>query len=229
MLRRVIDGGLRVLARLRPPIRGGRRPLKVNLGGGIEVAEGWTNADGDIHALLSSAPPAILSRLYRRTTVVSRIVSEEEYLRRLRSHDFVFCDLERRLPFPTDSADYVFCSHVLEHFPPLKADHLLREVLRILKPGGWARICVPDLAHAFSLYQQGAREQALEFFFTGDRSRFAQHHYMYDAHLLTELLRKHGFVDVTQRSYREGEVPDLDRLDNRPEQTLYVEGRKPAA
>ena len=42
-----------------------------------------------------------------------------------------------------------------------------------------------------------------------------------------ELLEREGFTEVTRRSYREGALPDLGALDNRPEQTLYVEARKP--
>jgi len=42
----------------------------------------------------------------------------------------------RRLPFPSDSIDVVLCLGVLEYVPPeLEADYL-REIARVLKPGG---------------------------------------------------------------------------------------------
>ncbi len=43
--------------------------------------------------------------------------------------------------FPTDTFDVVICNHVLEHIPDDKA--AMREILRILKPGGWAMLMVP--------------------------------------------------------------------------------------
>jgi ubiquinone/menaquinone biosynthesis C-methylase UbiE len=46
-----------------------------------------------------------------------------------------------QLPFSSDSIDTVYCSHVLEHVPD--DTDLLREIRRILKPGGIAVIMVP--------------------------------------------------------------------------------------
>ena len=46
-----------------------------------------------------------------------------------------------RIQFPESTFDAVICSHVLEHVPD---DGLaMRELLRVLKPGGWAIIQVP--------------------------------------------------------------------------------------
>ena len=46
--------------------------------------------------------------------------------------------------YPDDSFDHIYCSHVLEH---VKADRLaLSEFYRVLRPGGWAVICVPIVA-----------------------------------------------------------------------------------
>lgn len=226
MLRQVRDGLLKRIAGLRPRMRPHDGVLKVNLGGGIEVADGWVNADGNMHALLAGAPRPVLSALYRRTQHVRSQMSEEEYVRRLSEHSFVFCDFTRELPFASNSVDFLFCSHVLEHFTPAEGARLMREVLRVLKPGGWARITVPDLAIAMRLYQQGAKREALEYFFTGESGAYDQHHYMYDAELLMGMLRQQGFTEISERNYREGRVPDLEQLDNRPDQTLYVEARK---
>jgi hypothetical protein len=49
---------------------------------------------------------------------------------------------------------------------------------------------------------------------------------MYDFDLLRSELTKAGFSKIERRSYRDGDVPDIALLDNRPEETLYVEATK---
>lgn len=61
-------------------------------------------------------------------------------------------DLRRGLPFPDGAFDAIFGSHVLEHLDPEAAERLLREVHRVLRPGGIARIVVPDLESIANLY-----------------------------------------------------------------------------
>jgi hypothetical protein len=56
---------------------------------------------------------------------------------------------------------------------------------------------------------------------------YSKHKWMYDQLSLTALLKSCGFVDIHERSYKEGECPDIDFLDNRPEESLFVETRKP--
>jgi len=48
-------------------------------------------------------------------------------------------------PFPDNSFDAVYSSHVLEHFSKSEGSFLISEAYRILRPGGVLRIVVPDL------------------------------------------------------------------------------------
>jgi hypothetical protein len=57
-------------------------------------------------------------------------------------------------------------------------------------------------------------------------SYFARHKYMYDFDLLKKLLERSGFENIVRCSYQQGETPDLEVLDNRPEETLFVEAVK---
>lgn len=41
--------------------------------------------------------------------------------------------------------DVVYCAHTVEHLYPHQVDTALREFRRVLKPGGWAYVIVPDL------------------------------------------------------------------------------------
>lgn len=53
-------------------------------------------------------------------------------------------DLAKGIPFETGSVDAVYHSHTLEHLDRDVAEGMLREVLRVLRPGGVHRIVVPD-------------------------------------------------------------------------------------
>lgn len=71
--------------------------------------------------------------------------------RRLPNLDYKTADLEspladykcdvQNMPFESDLYDIVICNHVLEHVPDDKK--AMREILRILKPGGFAILQVP--------------------------------------------------------------------------------------
>lgn len=75
----------------------------------------------------------------------------EEKLRSRANLDYVSTDLARAradvkaditdLPFPDDSFDVILCSHVLEHV--VEDRKAMRELHRVLRPGGWALVLVP--------------------------------------------------------------------------------------
>ena len=204
-------------------------PVKVNVGSHLLVEPGWINVEGTIHALLAHKAKILARLAYRHSHLNEILKSEDEYVDILHRHVFVHHDLAYGLPFPSDSVDFIYASHVLEHFYPQAAQHLLGESRRVLKPGGRARICVPDLRHAVALYQAGNRNQALEYFFQGPSvAPFHRHKYMYDFESLRDALGQAGFVSVERCAFRQGRVPDTEKLDNRPDETLFVEAVKPS-
>jgi predicted SAM-dependent methyltransferase len=220
----------RLKRRRRVRLNGHPGPVKVNIGSGIEVAPGWIHVDGSVHALVAGGPRPLLGLLHRSSSIMRGSLPRDEYVQRLSDHRFVHHELEEGLPFEDDCVDYIFCSHVVEHFFRSDAKVLLHEMQRVLKPGGVARICVPDLEHAVRLYHQGDKAAALEYFFVdGPSGYYRRHRYLYDFDLLREAMSDAGFVGVRRCAFREGSVPDLELLDNRPEETLYAEGRKAAA
>jgi SAM-dependent methyltransferase len=200
--------------------------VKVNLGSSLAVADGWVNVDGSPHIMFATLPKPLLKLMYRFSDARNWCGDESFYITQLKTHHFVHHNLEYGLPFADDSVDYLYSSHVLEHFYVDTAEFILRDAHRVIRKGGRIRICVPDLQHAFKLYAQGNKEQALSYFFEPRRGSFNRHRYMYDFDLLASLLKKVGFPAIEQFAYRQGLVPDLDRLDNRPDETLYVEAMK---
>lgn len=55
-------------------------------------------------------------------------------------------------PFPASSLDVVFASNLLEHLSPQDSDATLREVHRVLKPGGRLLLMQPNFRIAFREY-----------------------------------------------------------------------------
>ncbi len=199
----------------------------INLGCGLAVAEGWLNVDGSLNALVASFP-RFVHRLAYHATGANRYYSPAQYCSLLADHRFVHHNLVYGIPFADQSVDFVYSSHFLEHLHKNEALGLLRESYRVLKTGGTIRVAIPDLAYALALYKAGDAEQMLEmYFFNEDEgSRFSRHKYMYDFELLKRKLEEAGFRQVRRCAYRQGVTPDLDVLDNRPEDSLYVEATK---
>ena len=60
-------------------------------------------------------------------------------------HGVLAHDLRDPLPFADGTFDFVYHSHVLEHFRFRDAPAFLAECRRVLRPGGVMRVAVPDL------------------------------------------------------------------------------------
>ncbi|ESY72526.1 hypothetical protein X740_33225 [Mesorhizobium sp. LNHC221B00] len=64
-------------------------------------------------------------------------------------------DIEKRLPFADDHADFIYAEHVVEHVDYHAALRFFTEARRVLKPGGVIRICVPSLEN---IWRRGDQE-----------------------------------------------------------------------
>lgn len=104
-------------------------------------------------------------------------------------------DLTKGIPFPDQTFDLVYHSHVLEHFDREGGEALLRECFRVLTPGGIVRIAVPDLEQIVREYLA-----ALGAIQRGETEREADYDWM-----LLEL------YDQTGRERRGGEMRRLLR------------------
>ncbi len=154
-------------------------------------------------------------------------------------------DVTRGLPFADGALAGVFSEHCLEHFNLPAATALLREVRRVLAPGGRARIIVPDGGLYLRIYHQQLGGDTTERFpyeederrqpwwtpmlsvnriFYQDRESPFGHQTIYDFALLRTLLLQVGFDRVAQRSFQAGDDPHLlvDTPSRRCE-SLYVE------
>lgn len=231
LARRLIDSSSRLLGaakrRQRVRVPKDMSSVRLNLGCGLAVAQGWINVDGSLNALIAGLPRRFHGIAYRMTGA-SRYYTKDEYCRLLGNHIFVHHDLAFGIPFDDNTVDFVYSSHFLEHLYRADAQRILQESFRVLKPGGTIRVSVPDLEYAVSLYHAGKRHEMLGnyFFVEDDDSHYARHKYMYDFALLSEALSSAGFRDIRRCEYRQGMTPDLEMLDNRPDESLFVEATR---
>lgn len=200
--------------------------VKINLGSALVVAKGWINVDSSLNAFFSGFPRPLIGLLYYFSGS-KKIYSKQEYINILKSSTFIHHNLQYGIPFPDGSADYIYTSHFLEHFSKDDAETFLKECLRVLTKNGRIRICVPDLEYVVSVYLEGKKDRALDYFYTNSLTKnFNDHRYMYDFDLLKKSLSKTGFSLIEKCAYKQGHMPDIDKLDQKPEETLFVEAVK---
>jgi len=91
--------------------------------------------DGHHKKMLHVAPEPQLSRLFRRAPGVEYVSADLQAPNAMVKMDI------RDIPYPDNTFDVIYCSHVLEHVPEDR--RAMREFYRVLKPGGWAILQVP--------------------------------------------------------------------------------------
>ena len=206
----------------------GHEIVALNLGCGLEVHNKWINIDGSFNAFLSHFPEVIVRLAYKFTGSRS-YYSEEEYLKIIKNNQFFQYNLKRGIPVKNETVDFIFSCHFIEHLSKNDASFLIGECHRVLKKGGIIRTVIPDLDYAINLLNNGQKSKALnDYFFIeeGEVTDFSRHKYMYDFELFKNLLESKKFKNVCKCEFKEGKVPNIDVLDNRAKDSIYIEATK---
>jgi hypothetical protein len=121
----------------------------------------------------------------------------------------VLCDLHRLTPFADASADEILSVHVVEHFWRWEVLDVLREWVRVLKPGGRMILECPNLISACEAFladperksSPGQDGQRTMWVFYGDpawQDPLMVHRWGYTPTSLARLMQEAGLVNVRQ-------------------------------
>ena len=114
--------------------------------------------------------------------------------------------------FKPNTVDLIYASHVLEHISRWEYKHCLKRWFDILKPGGVARIAVPDFDKICQHYIKFKDLRMLSGLLYGGQDYFENNHFWcWDKETLSrELVDEIGFREVNQYDWRETEHSEID-------------------
>lgn len=204
---------------------------KLNLGCGPTGINGWINYDFGMLPFLNKT--GFLGFFVKLGLL------KKDYL--LRWPKFEMVDIRKVLPLEDKTIDYIYCSHVLEHFEKWEAKNILLESRRVLKTGGIIRIVLPDIEKIINNYSATKSDEFCRiwwgydkdikpksFFDKLSRLFIRGHQWMYNKVAFKEILKECGFRDIRLLSIGKGNVPDIKKLDLElhKELSFYYEAKK---
>lgn len=221
------------------------RPIRVNLGSGAHLPEGWIHVDNSLGATLAQWPHVLKILHAMAPRRLAAVMPSPEWTSRCTP-----MDLTRRFGFADTSVDHVYSSHLVEHLTRDEARHVLRECHRILRSGGIVRIVVPDFGALVSAYladREARPAEASEIFHSESwffhqppprrlrdlplyyARRRHNHRFVPDDASLRADLHAAGFRDVAPRILGDSAIPGIleVEIEDRFRAALCLEGVKP--
>ncbi len=100
------------------------------------------------------------------------------------------------LDYPDGSAESIYASHILEHFCFLDVEKVLRDWVRVLKPGGKIQLAVPDFEYLVRAYLNGEPFHLQGYVLGGHTDSDDRHGALFDRDTLTELMLTVGLERI---------------------------------
>ena len=149
-------------------------------------------------------------------------------------------DIRDGLPLPDASIDYAISMHGLQDLPYLAVVPALRELRRVLVPGGTLRLGLPDFERALDALRRGDRDY---FYVPDEEARslagklivqltwYGDSRMLFTAEFTAELLARAGFTAIREAAFGQTHsgIPAIVTLDNRKRESFFIEARAPLA
>lgn len=213
----------------------GRSNLKINIGCGQSPTPGWRNFDNSPSVWLARYP--LFASLLKALHLIDD--APLRYLAFASENSIEWGDATKGIGLADGSVDVLYASHMVEHLDRAEVVMFLNEAKRLIRPGGFIRLAVPDLAVYIRKYLENGDADALveATYLTQPKPRTVwqklkliawgsrHHHWMYDGTSLCRLLERSGFGNATVVEPGQTCIPDPGQLDlfERANESLYVE------
>lgn len=172
----------------------------------------------------------------------------------IRRPGLAYLDAAKPFPIPSNTLDYIYSEHLIEHLSFTEGQNMLEESFRVLKPGGKIRIACPDFDFLIDLCRGKKTSIQKEYIkwvtvnlinWTNEEedviviNNFFQswgHRFIYNFTRLSKNLTEAGFIDVTICEVGESSDENLRNMEQHgnflPEkfnrlETMVLEARKP--
>jgi predicted SAM-dependent methyltransferase len=205
----------------------------VQFGCGVCAPDDWQNFDAGPAFWLQSRMPFFTPLLKKK--------GFPEYPKNIRYGDVI-----KGLPVPAQSAEVVYCSHVLEHMSLDELRVALRNVFSYLRPGGTFRLVVPDLEQLIKTYLAdpgaGAASRFMQDSYLGEKNITrglnamptalfgrARHLWMWDYKGMAEELAAAGFTSIRRAQFGDSSDSHFQNVESEGRWTdcLGIECKRP--
>ncbi|OYY38589.1 MAG: hypothetical protein B7X65_04620 [Polaromonas sp. 39-63-25] len=211
--------------------------------GAAQIATEWLRAfrlkggstNGPQHPQIQASPPQAAPKALIRLNlgcgdkILPGYVNVDVVEARAGKSPDVICDLHELTCFENDHADEIMAIHVVEHFWRWEIEAILREWLRVLKPGGSMILECPNLLSACEALlaepelrsRQDKAGQTSMWVFYGDpgwKDPLMIHRWGYTPYSLAQLMQSVGMINVRQEAavYKLREPRDMRLVGEKP-------------
>jgi predicted SAM-dependent methyltransferase len=190
---------------------------KINIGCGLSSYSKWDNYDG--------SPTLWLQRVFFLSSLFKRFITPKF------PEQILYGDVVNGLPIQSNSVDLVYTSHMLEHLSLEDFSLAIREILRILKPGGILRAVIPDLEVEINKYVNNPSSSASTDFLKNTLLGIEQrprglskairgvfgnsnHLWMWDYKGISQELLDVGYTEIRRACFNDSDIVDFKDIED---------------